>query len=101
MLDLGRRSLRNRTTAWLLACGLLLGQFALYLHHFEHALHGDNDACSLCLIGEHTGAAPLAATPPTIAAAGRSTVAFFVLPAVPRCELHAFRARAPPELLPS
>ena len=57
-LELARRSLRNRATAWLLLCGLLLGQSALYLHHLEHALHADNDACSLCLIGEHTSAGP-------------------------------------------
>ena len=99
-LELARRSLRNRATAWLLLCGLLLGQSALYLHHLEHALHADNDACSLCLIGEHTSAGPLAAASLSYPPIGHDLVVHCLPPSVFRCDQHVFRARAQPALLP-
>ena len=101
MLDLARRKSRHRATAWLLALGLLLGQFALFAHQLEHELQGDTGSCALCLVGEHLGAAPLAAMP-TVAAitCGDDTPRYF-LPSVPRPAPHAFSARAPPALLPS
>ncbi|MCB1864497.1 MAG: hypothetical protein KDG50_03640 [Chromatiales bacterium] len=91
-----RPSLRNRAAAWLLSLGLLLGQLGLFLHHYDHSLADDNGGCALCLVGQHTGSAPLPALHAAVTPAANVPVASASASSANRFAPLAFRARAPP-----